>query len=230
MQRNSIEDRLKDYVEALVWWLRDSPAKHIVVVENSGYDLSVLRQVERDNAGHNGKIVEFISFDGQDFPRHLGKGYGEIVSLRQAVESSRLLAECGRFVKVNGRYCVTNIDCFIEAVASGGDIVCDLSYNLCYSDSRVFGGTLEFLRDYLLKEGQLVNDTEGIYLEHALARAAHRALADGKVWSLPPCLPAIHGISGTFDKPLESRWYHVLHNKIRYSLKRAMFRLPPLRV
>lgn len=214
VKRAATDVRVSDYEQALSRWIADPHVSRIVFVENSGYDLTGFQEMaDRTNRGE--KDVEFISFVVEDFPPEFGKGYGEILALLRAVESSRLLATTGKFVKVTGRYYVSSIRPILQKVSNGVDIVCDMSQNLTYSDSRVFGGSLEFLRDYLCQEGLRVNDSAGIYFEHALARAAHRAIADGKHWALPPCPPVVVGIWGTFDQPWPTSW--------QYRTTRALF-------
>jgi hypothetical protein len=77
------------------------------------------------------------------------------------------------------------------------DVMCDIGRYLTYADSRFFAGTPEFMCDYLGREKDTVNDFDGIYLEHALACATTRALADRKVWRPLPAAPQLMGISGT---------------------------------
>ncbi|WP_312841793.1 hypothetical protein V6M29_08305 [Stutzerimonas chloritidismutans] len=193
MARSNIEDRLTDYLMAFQAWLEKSNVNRFVFIENSGYDLSEFRKIA---AGYVSKEVEFISFDGQDFNRELGKGYGEMLSLQQALQSSSMLAEVDAFIKVNGRYFVPSIGKIKDKILADYDVVCDFSRHLTYADSRLFGGKVAFLRDYLLPALAKTNDSEGVYFEHCLASAAHRAIADGLSWSLCPLVPIV-GISGT---------------------------------
>lgn len=203
-ERSDTNIRHNDYQIALRQWLKNKYVKQIIIVENSGYDLGTLRQiVDETNAG---KQVEFISFDGQNFPRHLGKGYGESLALARVVSNSVLLGEADKFIKVNGRYYVPNIHMFMEKMKSDVEVMTDLSKHLLWSDSRVFGGTANFIRSYLCIEGDRVNDSQGHFMEHALARATHRAIADGMKWAPLPCTPAIDGVSGSVNIPFKNSW------------------------
>lgn len=197
-ERSDTDIRHEDYKRALSKWLKNQFVDRIILVENSNYDLSELKQVA--DAVRNKKKVEFISFDGQDFPRHLGKGYGEAKALARVVSESALLGETEKFIKVNGRYYVPNIYRFMSRLQADVDVMTDLSKGLLWSDSRVFGGTAQFIRNYLCPEGNKVNDSDGFFLEHALACATHRAIADGLKWMPLPCTPYIDGISGTANR------------------------------
>jgi len=222
MERSETESRLCDYQTALSLWLKNSEVQRIIFAENSGFDLSSIKElVEAENT--TGKLVEFLSFDGQDFPRQLGKGYGENITLQYVSQYSQLLKKSGRFVKVNGRYYVSNIGAVMSQITPDVEVVCDLSRNLSWADSRVFGGTREFLKKYLCPEGFKVNDSKGLFLEHALARAVHRAIADGRRWSFLPCVPKIRGISGTANIPYRNSHARGVAKSIVWCMKRFLF-------
>lgn len=196
MERSNIDDRFNDYYSALEMWLRATEADSIVFVENSGYDLSLFKELA---AKYAHKSVEFISFDGQDFDRALGKGYGEMLALKRVFDSSKLLSEKGWFVKVNGRYFIPRFEEVAKVLATKPDIMCDLSKNLTWADSRVFGGVNKFFESHLFHELLKVNDTKGLYFEHALVAATLRGIADGLSWKLAPFV-AIVGVSGTANE------------------------------
>src|SRR4029077_1158689 len=118
-----------------------------------------------------------LSFDGQVFPEHLGKGYGETLNVEHALRQSRLLSGSGTLiVRVNGRNYVDNIDAFFRATKAT-DILCDFKQSLTWADGRILGGTKEFFEVYACPYGREVDDSKGYYYEHALARAIHRAMA-----------------------------------------------------
>lgn len=197
MQRSNIEERLNDYTHAFRHWLNNDNVKNIVFIENSGHDLRSFQEM-----AHNfpEKKVELISFDGQDFDRNLGKGYGEMLALKKALHESEILRVTKRFIKVNGRYHVPQIRQVANVWQDAPDVISDFSKNLTWSDSRIFGGTREFLDLFLLPELIKVDDSAGTYFEHALARATHIAIAKGLRWALCPPVPII-GVSGTENKP-----------------------------
>ncbi len=69
---NDPVERLNDYRSALEQWVRCDAVDRIVFVENSGYDLTPLRNVvERSRLPSSS--VEFLSFQGQDFHETLGR-------------------------------------------------------------------------------------------------------------------------------------------------------------
>lgn len=196
MERSDTDVRFADYQQALIRWLDDTWVKNIIFVENSGYPLDVL--IKQVHQHPSGKQVEFLSFDGQGFPRHLGKGYGETLALQHVLQKSNQLQATGRFLKINGRYYVPNIVNVISGMDAATGIFCNLNKSMTFSDSRVFGGDLEFL-SYVCQQGLQVDDSRGLWLEQALSKAVLHAIADGKTWQFICQLPIIEGVSGTIN-------------------------------
>lgn len=221
MERSAVELRLADYQLALARWLDDPWVRNLIVVENSGYPLDAL---EAQVAAHkSGKTVEFLSFDGQDFPRQLGKGFGETRALTHVAMHSRVLASAGRFMKVNGRYYVPNVARVLSGMTAQTAVYFNINKSMTFADSRVFGGDVDFL-NYVCREGRSCDDSNGVWLEHALARAGLRAIADGKPWAFITTMPKIAGISGTENKPyvepLLRRWKWGRANALKQRLLR----------
>jgi hypothetical protein len=222
MARSDARIRMLDYKSALEKWLSNKSVRSIVVCENSASDLTELREVV-NRCNHHGTEVEFLSFGGQHFPPELGKGYGEMLTLAYVANHSQLVKKAGRFLKVNGRYYIRNIARILasrEIVEA--DILCNFNCNLSYSDSRVFVSSLAFFFNYLLPLHNDLDDSRGVFLEHLLARAAHRALGDCLRWSLLPVAPEIVGISGTFGTKYPSNPLWFLARQIKFSLKRKL--------
>ena len=185
--------RLKDYGRALNRWLSDATFESIVFCENSAYDLSILRRVAGDR-------VQFLSFSGNEYPRHLGKGFGEMLILGHAL-SVIPFREDDLIVKVTGRYFVRNAHALVSYMRDQQD--CEVFCNL-YADgtaeSRIFAASARFFKEHLLVLRERVNDTAGVYFEHVLAAAVGGAIQDGVHLASLPETPDIVGISGTHDR------------------------------
>ena len=94
--------------------------------ENSEADLSKLRQVAA-KAGAQDR-VEFLSFNGLDYPAKYGRGYGEFKLLDFAMNNSRILVSAKNssiLWKVTGRYRVLNIATMVRTAPSHFDLYCD---------------------------------------------------------------------------------------------------------
>ena len=140
------------------------------------------------------------SFQGNSYPRHLGKGFGELNIVREALT---ILPEKALIVKITGRYYVRNLHRIVRAIKKRGpaDIVCNMNEERTMIDPRVFAATPEFFRSFVLPLHDKINDMEGVYFEHIVAQAAQTAMDCGRKWSPMPYYPIIEGISGTIDKP-----------------------------
>jgi hypothetical protein len=216
--RKDTNTRLNDYKQALTLWLSHPDVKALVLVENSGSDLSELLEIASKTPE---KEVEFLSFKAPEFDGSLGKGYGEMICLQHAIEHSHLLARCPRFVKVTGRYFLMNATGFLHFVESQRDaeIICDMLLNLTWADSRVFAGTTDFLRNYLLPLRHEVNDSQRSNFEHVLARAAHACMANRGVWAEPPFPLEVQGVSGSQDRG----WQMGLKDKLKLRIRHNLF-------
>ncbi len=214
--------RLEDYKRSLRLWLSQHEMTPLVFCENSGYDLTEIREICGQGAVSN-RPIEVLSFDGQHFPPHFGKGYGEMGIIEHALAQARTLQDCDLILKVTGRHYVQNSGALIRQLQNlEADIFCDLRFNLTFADSRVFCASVSFLKEYLLPQRKILNDSNDISFEHVLARAVHRAMADGLRWSLLPRAPDIRGINATADVAIPDSWLR--------RLKRELFRVIKSRV
>lgn len=216
--RKDTNARLNDYKRALNLWLAHPATKSLVLVENSGSDLSELREIANQTPQKN---VEFLSFTSPEFDGSLGKGYGEMICLEYAIEHSQLLARSPRFVKVTGRYFLANATDFLHLVESRRDaqVICDMLLNLTWADSRVFAATPGFLRNYFFPLKEQVNDSQGSNFEHVLARAVHACMADRGIWAEPPFPLEVLGVSGSQDRG----WQMSLKEKFELRVRHKLF-------
>jgi hypothetical protein len=193
--------RLEDYRVALRKWALDESVGSIVFCENSGCDLSGLQDVAARASGGR-KRIEFLSFDDRAVENERGKGWGEMRILDHILTRSRLARDNDKFLKVTGRYYVRNATKLIRYLGTHRDvdICCDLQRGMTYCDSRVFGGTVGFLERYVCSRASEIDDSQGIWFEHVLARAVLRAMSDGLRFSLLPCVPLVEGVSGSTNQ------------------------------
>jgi hypothetical protein len=217
LSRRDPEERLKDYQFSLKHWLSLPRFRNIVFCDNSGSDLAGIHETIRTtNPLH--KQVEVLSFFGQPERPEFGKGYGEMRIIGHALAHSRFIKETNRVMKVTGRYIVRNAEAIAEAVCKtdGVDVFCDLRRNLSTADSRFFCATPDFLMNYFMPLRGIMNESAGICFEDVLARAVHRAMADGRRWSMLPYAHDLRGIAATANiKVPSSRWNFFLRDLFR---------------
>jgi len=195
-RRTSPRKRLRDYRRALRQWSAEPAFDSIIFCENSGYDVSRL------NAHRNGRVpVSFFSFRGNDYPRHLGKGFGEMNILNHALQAAGVDDE-DLVLKVTGRYYAPNIAEVMEFIRQHQDcdVFCNLDAGGAFVHSGVFAATARFIREYLLPMQVEINDSNGLFFEHALLRAVQHAGIDGLRWEQFPNAPRIEGISGSTNR------------------------------
>jgi len=128
LKRTSPLLRWRDYIEALEFYL-NLPTKlvdRIVFLENSGADLSDLRDLSERKG--RGKRVEFISFQGLDYPPAYGRAYGEFKMLDYGFQHSALLQALKDeefFWKITGRLRVLNIGAVIQTAPATYQMLID---------------------------------------------------------------------------------------------------------
>lgn len=214
--------RLTDYQDAFNRWYTNKSVKRIVFCENSGFDLSSIQELCQPNESR--KEVEFLSFEGQNFPPGLGKGFGELANLAYVAAHSKLLQSSRYVFKVTGRLYVSNAEKMIQCIERQRtvDVFCSLVDNLTYSDSRVFCCTKRFLKECLLPMQTVVNDSLGMNFERILARAVHQGLSSGMTWSLLPAAPRIHGVGASFNQKYNHSFPYWLSRECFRKLKAAV--------
>ncbi len=214
------EVRRRDYCDALRKWL-SVPQLPIVYVENSGSDIADLVNI----AAEARRKVEFLSFKGE-YDSTKGKGAGEMCALRYAEANSSVLASSKGFFKVTGRLFVSNFSrVFTEIERDEADLKCSLSDRLRFADSRLFYAKRGFIEHYLARYAGLIDDSQGVYFEHALARAVHLATSDGWTWNLFETKPRIEGTSASFKSDYEENPMRRISSSLAHCLKYNAFQV-----
>ena len=219
LKRKDSLQRLGDYQRSFRRWAVFKGRLPIVVCENSGFDLTEsLSEAGLPPTG-NGP-VELLSLNAS-YPGEFGKGYGELLCIDHAVKRSRLITADTLLVKVSGRYFVSNIERLVARVERDAmvSVYCDMLHHSQHCDSRLFIASRTFLAEYLIPLGSCINDTQGVYFEHVLARAVHRALADGLRWRQLPCYPTFNGRRGTNDAPFRQVFSSELVRRVFHYLR-----------
>lgn len=144
--RNNPQVRLQDYLASLEFYLSlpTVVVDRILFVDNSGSDLTLIEQFVRARAAD--KVVELISFQGNDYAVSYGKAYGEFKLLDFGIEHTSLLAESNHFWKVTGRLRVLNLADMVSAVTNNYDVLCDLHNFPFVGTGKVFGNRWMDLR------------------------------------------------------------------------------------
>lgn len=208
------EERLRQYRKALDWYLAHVMNK-IVFVENTGYDISPFYEIYIESGQ-----LEVITFQGNDFDKSKGKGYGEALMIEYAIKNSKFLKGGAFVVKITGRLVIENFKELIHAMKSSECIFASLvrgKYGM-ERKSFFFGAPTKFLTDYFLSDKDKINDNAGVYFENHLFNKSLEWVKDGgkaKEFKRPIL---VNGISGSNGEKYPTEQYPYLKAWLRYYL------------
>jgi hypothetical protein len=209
--RNNIEDRLKDYIKSLKFWVSRENIEHIYITEDTGFDLiSLMLELEIDQ-----NKITFIKLPRSSDVFLKGKGYGEHLQVIGFAHNISNYHKGFSILKCTGRDIVENYnklfnyDCYF-------DICCDIGEYLTYSESRIFLTNYNFINNYLIVAGEKIDERKKIYFEHALARAVNLACSQGLIWRPLACSPRTISFSGTKNTKISK---FSVKKEIKYYLK-----------
>ena len=196
-------DILRDYKETFSKWCQNKLTDKIIFIENSGYDLSFFHEKAKEFPN---KEIEIISSNlNNTFEKKLGKGYGEYLCLREIFENSKICVSTDFFIKITGRYYVKNYSkIFQEFEKKKSDIYVCIKNNLTYADTHMFGGSKLFFLNYVLPLASKTNDSNGVFMEHCIAKATLLGINDKLNFNHFSTYPDINGIIGTNNKKIKN--------------------------
>ena len=126
VRRSDPATRMQDYLNSLSFHLSLPSAliDRVLFIDNSGSDITPL-VVTAKRQPHD-KLVELISFSGNDDALANGKACGEFRLLDYGLSRTSLLSEGDRFWKLTGRLRCLNFDDVVATSPADYDILCDL--------------------------------------------------------------------------------------------------------
>ena len=208
---NDTSERLRQYREALDFYLRET-AQPIVFCENTLCDFSE----DYKEYIASGRL-EYITFDGNNFDKSKGKGYGEALIMEEAFRRSQLLGQCNFVVKITGRLIVRNISQLIkDNRRMFTDTIQTFYPHDNMIDSRLVILPKLFCIDDFLARKDSINDTEGYYFEHLL----YDAVISRKKYIYVPFLhvPLIDGVSGSTGNLYKSDNVKYNHHRFAFDM------------
>lgn len=214
------ELRLSQYVNAIQWYLHNTPFR-IVIGENSGY-YQLLDHF--DPKYHN--RLELICYVETNTTRNAG--YNEMLILRHLKEESKFIADSKLIFKVTGRLITRNIMSHVRQLRNkrGDFFAAHLFRNLLYIDSRFFAFTTSKFDEILalqdvccaihwvdIKAGKCKNGENGLYVdfESTIGAAIRNSLRNDKnsfyYLAFPIIISGVEGFYGT--KYDDSFWFRI---------------------
>ena len=223
LQRTLSDDRLNDYKIAFRKWCNNSLVKKIIFIENSGYDITFFQDEAKKFPK---KEIEVISNNSNNtFEKHLGKGYGEFLCLREVFANSKIVKNTEYFLKITGRYYLKNFTkIYYDLKSNKSDIQINLKNNLTYADSNIFSGSKNFFVNYVIPYASKTNDTNGIFIEHCIAKAALSGINDNLNFKHFKVYPDIEGIIGTNNKVIKNNLFKKIKLFLFGKIKNYIFR------
>jgi hypothetical protein len=189
-ERNDINVRRKDYYDNIKRFL-DETDLELVFCENSNADLGEIKEFL------NNDRVEILQFDGNDYPREFGKGYGEVSIINYALENSKKLSTIDYLLKVTGRY-YFNYNKIKEDLKNFDYVLYSKETNFEYY--YVCTGFFKVPKYFWINRisDKDISDKRGHYLENIFA---YELSYERKTFIMIDI--SLEGISGTNNKPME---------------------------
>jgi hypothetical protein len=193
-------EREKQYLDAIGFFIRESPVGKIVVGDNSGYRY---RDSLIDLARSYGKELELHCFQGdKGMVAKCGKGYGEGEIMEYLFSNSRLLRQATGFLKVTGRLRLTNIDKMLPSIDEEENYFMPVYLDRWLAprnarqcvELRTYYATTAFFGRVLLHAYKDTMDDAVYFLEHAYYAAIAKSGARTRHFKV---LPEIVGMSGS---------------------------------
>jgi hypothetical protein len=211
--------RRQHYIESLKFYLSTTQAS-VLFVENSGTDLSDEFRTEIEF-----NRLEILTFDGNNYDKTLGKGFGEMLIINYAVQHSKLYAACNQVIKITGRYKVLNILNYLKTpILDQSFISVDLIRSLSICESKFWICNKEFISSFLLGHSSHLNDSLGYYFEHALLYSTFDSIKVGYKYMPLMESPRFSGVYGGDNVRFNESWFNWFRTNLRLRIKNYLIR------
>ena len=189
--------RLKQYLNAIDFYLKNTDV-NIVVVENTNYDLS--KHFPASNR------LEMLSFDGNNYNKQLGKGYGESLIIEYAFKNSEFIRESVAVCKITGRNIIPDISKRISDYSPKKDnVIAQIDPKRRFVVAKCICCPYIFWVDYFLPYKEKIDDSKKYYFENLLFDAMINWISEKHGFSIVLRPIEIHGISGTSSQPIRMK-------------------------
>lgn len=186
-------ERLRQYGNAIRFYIQETKLRKIIFVENSGYPFDF--QKFEAMAKANGKAFEYIPIK-TDLQQTLlkGKSYGRADCIEQGVTKSRLLADEASFYKTTGRVIIRNIDKLLDR-DDLSKFVFGINDPWCYT--VFFKMNIAEYRQFFINAKDMCDEAVGIDIESAYYRICKTSNVQLGQFKRYPQYDGIVGTSGT---------------------------------
>jgi len=165
---------------------------NLAVVETSG---SSEPELFRDVAKRDRSAIQFVPYSPLPGLVARGKGAAELGAVQDALRRLEGLTDVSTVYKVTGRLVLEN--CNILDSLSPNGLRVRMTLDRSFADTRVLGASCTVWRDLLQDSDEVMNDENGVFLEHFIAGRASYGAAVGQIsLSRFPRRPILTGQSG----------------------------------
>ncbi|MNY15793.1 hypothetical protein D3C86_1490220 [compost metagenome] len=166
------------------------------------------------------KRLEVLTFNGNNYDRRLGKGYGEAIILEYALGHSDIIRSSDLIMKITGRHKVINVMSIVRQAYNVDklDILADLRMMLSYADSRCFIGSIAFFEEMIASKED-INDAANVNFEHVLLNVIHSRMNKGFRFDLSRYFIRYSGMSGTNGLSFRDGWFYWFFKNLKYMLR-----------
>ncbi len=192
------EQRRQEYYDGLMFYSSQFPNDDLYFLENSSFDFSTDKAFENLLKSKNITLLKFPLSD----KFNEGKGYQEFEMLDSAVE--RLSGKYSHFIKITGRYKVTNIHKLTSVPCR--IMIADSHKKHKVTQTNVFYCSSDFYNTNLKGLYRNVNDAKGRFIEHEVYDKLIETNLLNKV-KLFAENPVIIGFSGSYGGTLQRNKY-----------------------
>ena len=214
-------ERLRQYCSALEWYLQNTTNK-VIFVENSGCDISSLF----DDSISAGRL-EVLTFQGNNYDRCFGKGYGEALIIEYALENSKFIHEGGNIIKITGRLICENVKRISKRYTDGDTVYGQIMLNPDGSMetlSQVIVAPALFWESCFVPLKGKINDSTHYWFEHLLFETVQRWTTRGHCFRNMWIPLALRGVSGTSGMTINTTsikdalifYVHYILNRLGY--------------
>lgn len=216
---SSHEVRLRQYKEALRYWIEKTSVDKIVFCDNSNYRFDTTEFYAL--AGRCNKKLEFLHFQGdQKKVVACGKGYGEGEIIQFFFENSKLLVGEEHFLKITGRVTIENFGSLFPLLQArpGNYFNASKIFDRRQSANTVFFmANIVAYKKYLLPVYHEVRDAEGIVFEKLVRKALLTKNIETRNFPLYPLIDGIAAGPGVpYPKQPGRNWYRNIFCKLGF--------------
>lgn len=201
---NDTSQRLRQYEDAIQYYITNTPFSKIVFAENSGY--SFQEKKYEALAHEHGKKFEYIRRHLSSEEIHLmqikGKSYGEADLIDYAMKKSILIKQSDYIYKVTGRVSLRNP---WQILSEGGGTRFVIKNKIGWCNTEFFEINKKDYFHYFSNSSLLMDDYNAMNIERVWYQIIHDSKIDVRCFRR---FPRLHGIIGsTNGKAYDKKWW-----------------------